>query len=76
MMPNLRGGGVFFPNVGSGCLFFLTLAPLGGSSSKHNVRTLHTRVRFFKQNVGTLHARACFFNLVAHVCWAGARSSL
>ena len=24
------GGGVVFPSVGSGCLFFLTLAPLGG----------------------------------------------
>ena len=54
-------GGAFFPNVGSGFLLFLTLAPLRGSSNKHNVRTLHARARL-KQNVGTLHARARSWN--------------
>ena len=65
------GRGVFFPYVGSGCLFFPKEGSTqGGSSSKHNV--LHARARFFN-NVGTLHARARFWNLNVRTLHARAR---
>ena len=62
------GGGVFFSNVGSGCLSFLTLAPLGG---------LHTRVRFLTKMWRRSTRQLAFAQSCgSSISGRGARSSL